>query len=402
MANEYSFSRPQAALLLHRLRDEPRRFLQIVAGPRQVGKTTLAKQVVEQTGLPCRIASADAPDMRGPHWIAEQWQQARQLIGGDIREALLVLDEVQKVPDWSSAVKWLWDEDTAGDLALKVVLTDSSPLLAARGLRESLAGRFEVLRLPHWNLREMRAAFGWTLEQFLFHGSYPGAVPLINEPDRWTSYIREGLVETSISRDVLLMQRVDKPALLHRLFDLGCTHPCQILSYNKMLGQLQDPGNTVTLAHYLELLSGAGLLAGLQQYSSAAIRQRASSPKLQVFNTALLSALAKRGDLAGGRADRAWWGWLTEAAVGAHLINQAAAGECEVFYWRHSPHEVDFVVRREPALAAIEVKSGRPRPAASGMHRFRELFRPTHTLWVGADGIDLEEFLSEPITRWLR
>lgn len=400
--SEYSFSRPQATLLLHRLQDEPRRFLQIVAGPRQVGKTTLARQVAERAGPPCRIASADAPDMRGPHWVAEQWQQARQLIGGDVREALLVLDEVQKVPDWSSAVKWLWDEDTASGLNLKVVLTDSSPLLVARGLRESLAGRFEMLRLPHWNLSEMRAAFGWTLEQFLFYGGYPGAVPLISEPDHWTSYIREGLVETSISRDVLLMQRVDKPALLHRLLDLGCTHPCQILSYNKMLGQLQDPGNTVTLAHYLELLSGAGLLAGLQQYSAAAVRQRASSPKLQVFNTALLSALAKRGDLTAGRADRAWWGWLTEAAVGAHLINQAAGGDCEVFYWRRSPHEVDFVVRRESALAAIEVKSERLRPAASGMHRFRELFRPTHMLWVGVDGIDVEEFLSEPIAHWLR
>ena len=400
--SEFAFTRPQAALLLGRLRDEPRRFLQIVAGPRQVGKTTLAKQVAERSGLPRRIASADAPDMRGPRWIAEQWQQARQLIGGDVREALLVLDEVQKVPDWSSAVKWLWDEDAAAGLGLKVVLTGSSPLLVARGLRESLAGRFEVLRLPHWSLSEMREAFGWTLEQFLFYGGYPSAVPLIDEPERWTSYVREGLVETSISRDVLLMQRVDKPALLHRLFDLGCIHSGQILSYNKMLGQLQDPGNTVTLAHYLELLSGAGLLAGLQQYSAATVRQRASSPKLQVFNTALLSARAKRGDLAAGRADRAWWGRLTEAAVGAHLVNQAAGGDCEVFYWRHSPHEVDFVVRREPALAAIEVKSGRPRPAGSGMQRFRERFRPTHSLWVGGDGIALEEFLSEPIARWLR
>ena len=402
MVSNFSFTRPYAALLLRRLRDEPRRFLQIVAGPRQVGKTTLAKQVAERVGLPCRIATADAPDMRGPHWIAEQWQQARQLLDGDTREALLVLDEVQKVPDWSSAVKWLWDEDTAADLGLKVVLTGSSPLLVARGLRESLAGRFEVLRLPHWSMREMREAFGWTLEQFLFHGGYPGAVPLIGEPERWSTYIREGLIETSISRDVLLMQRVDKPALLHRLFEQGCAHSCQILSYNKMLGQLQDRGNTVTLAHYLDLLTGAGLLAGLQQYSERTVRQRASSPKYQVFNTALMSALAKRGDLAAGRADRAWWGRLTEAAVGAHLVNQAARGDCELFYWRRSPHEVDFVARREPALAAIEVKSGRPRPAESGMQRFRELFRPTHTLWVGAGGIDLEEFLSEPITRWLR
>ena len=402
MVSNFSFTRPYADLLLRRLRDEPRRFLQIVAGPRQVGKTTLAKQVAERVGLPCRIATADAPDMRGPHWIAEQWQQARQLLDGDTREALLVLDEVQKVPDWSSAVKWLWDEDTAADLGLKVVLTGSSPLLVARGLRESLAGRFEVLRLPHWSMREMREAFGWTLEQFLFHGGYPGAVPLIEEPERWSTYIREGLIETSISRDVLLMQRVDKPALLHRLFEQGCAHSCQILSYNKMLGQLQDRGNTVTLAHYLDLLSGAGLLAGLQQYSERTVRQRASSPKYQVFNTALMSALAKRGDLAAGRADRAWWGRLTEAAVGAHLVNQAARGDCELFYWRRSPHEVDFVARREPALAAIEIKSGRPRPAESGMQRFRELFRPTHTLWVGAGGIDLEEFLSEPITHWLR
>lgn len=172
MMSKFAFTRPQAALL-RRLRDEPRRFLQIVAGLRQVGKTTSTKQMAERSGLPCRIASADAPDMRGPRWIAEQWQQARQLLGGDVRQALLVLDEAQKAPDWSSAVKWLWDEDTAGGLGLKVVLTGSSPLPVARGLRESLAGRFEALRLPHRKLGEMREAFGWTLEQFLFHGGYP-------------------------------------------------------------------------------------------------------------------------------------------------------------------------------------------------------------------------------------
>lgn len=250
------FSRPQAAVLARRLR-EPRRFLMAVVGPRQVGKTTLVQQVTESSGLKTRFASADEPTLRGMSWIEQQWDGAR-LTAEDAgrRGAVLVLDEIQKLSGWSESVKRLWDEDTRSRRRLKVILLGSAPLLIQHGLSESLAGRFETLRLPHWSLGEMREAFGWSLDQYVFHGGYPGAAPLIRDSHRWSRYVLDSLVETTIARDVLLLSRVDKPALLRRLFQLGCSYSGQILSYTKMLGQLQDAGNTTTLAHYLELLEG--------------------------------------------------------------------------------------------------------------------------------------------------
>jgi predicted AAA+ superfamily ATPase len=280
------YQRQQAATLAERLA-EPRRFLQVVAGPRQVGKTTLMQSVVEHAGLAHRFASADEPTLRGPVWIAQQWDAAR-LLAADTGKAgaVLVLDEIQKIPGWSETVKRLWDEDTRKKRSLRVVLLGSAPLLIAQGLTESLAGRFELLHLPHWSYAEMRAAFGWSLDQYLVYGGYPGAAPLIRQPRRWARYVADSLIETSIARDVLLLSRVDKPALLRRLFELACRYSGQILSYTKMLGQLQDAGNATTLAHYLDLLAGAGMVCGLQKYAGDVARQRGSSPKLQVFNTA--------------------------------------------------------------------------------------------------------------------
>jgi len=252
-----TYSRPQAGKLARRLA-ERRRFIQTVAGPRQAGKTTLVQQVIEGSGLAARYASADEPTLRGADWIGQQWEAAR-LAARDAgrRGAVLVLDEVQKIPGWSETVKRLWDEDTRAKRPLKVVLLGSAPLLVQRGLTESLAGRFELLHLPHWSFAEMQAAFGWSLDQYLFYGGYPGAAPLARDHARWVRYIMDALIETTISRDVLLLSRVDKPALLRRLFELGCRYSGQVLSYTKMLGQLQDAGNATTLAHYLDLLAGA-------------------------------------------------------------------------------------------------------------------------------------------------
>jgi uncharacterized protein len=301
-----AFVRPQAADLVRRL-GEPRRFLQVIAGARQVGKTTLVGQVVERTGLTNRYASADEPTLRGSEWIEVQWEAARLLArDSGKREALLVLDEVQQVSGWSETVKRLWDADTRARRPLKVVLLGSAPLLVQKGLTESLAGRFEILHLPHWSLSEMREAFGWTLDQYLFYGAYPGAAPLAGQQERWSRYIRDSLMETTISRDVLLLSRVDKPVLLRRLFDLGCAYSGQILSYTKMLGQLQDAGNATTLAHYLDLLAGAGMLIGLQKFAGGAVRRRASSPKLQVLNTALMSAQSGLS-ASEAREDREFW-----------------------------------------------------------------------------------------------
>jgi predicted AAA+ superfamily ATPase len=391
------YRRPQADLLAARLA-EPRRFLQVVTGPRQVGKSTLVEQVTGVLDLPVRYVSADEPTLRAGDWIAQQWEAARLEAGKT--GAVLVLDEIQKIPDWSETVKRLWDEDTRAKRPLKVVLLGSAPLLLAQGLTESLAGRFELLHVPHWSLAEMREAFGWSLEDYLYFGGYPGAAPLANDPPRWTRYVADSLIETSIARDVLLLSRVDKPALLRRLFELGCRYSGQILSYTKMLGQLQDAGNTTTLAHYLELLAGAGMLCGLQKYAGDAARSRGSSPKLQVLNTALMSALSGlTPDEA--RADREFRGRLVESAVGAHLANAAAGGVCKLYYWRESNQEVDFVVEAGRRLIAIEVKSGRAPQAHSGTAAFAKAFKVQRTLLVGGDGIAVEAFLEKPVAEWI-
>jgi predicted AAA+ superfamily ATPase len=396
-----TYHRPQARLLASRLA-EPRRFLHVVAGPRQVGKSTLVQQVVEASGVPHRIASADEPTLRGVEWVAQQWEAARLLAqDADKSGAVLVLDEIQKIPGWSETAKRLWDEDTRRRVPLKVVLLGSAPLLIARGLTESLAGRFELLHLPHWTFAEMRDAFGWSLDQYVFHGGYPGAAPLIGEPRRWARYVLDALVETSISRDVLLLTRVDKPALLRRLFELACRYSGQVLSYTKMLGPLQDAGNTTTLAHYLDLLAAAGMVTGLQKYAGDAARSRGSSPKLQVYNTALMTA-GSGLTLPEVRSEPELWGRLVESSVGAHLANAAAARECELFYWRERNQEVDFVVKSGRRLVAIEVKSGRAPQTHPGIAAFAAAFRPQRSLLIGADGIAVEEFLARPVSHWVQ
>ncbi|MBI2535868.1 MAG: ATP-binding protein [Gemmatimonadetes bacterium] len=312
---------------------------------------------------------------------------------------MLALDEIHKISGWSETVKRLWDEDTAHRTPLHVVLLGSAPLLVQRGLSESLAGRFEMLRLPHWSFAEMRGAFGFSVEQYCYFGGYPGAAPLAQDPERWRRYVLDALVETTISRDVLLLTRVDKPALLRRLFELACRYSGQVLSYTKMLGQLQDAGNATTLAHYLDLLTGAGMVTGLQKFAGQTARSRGSSPKLQVLNTALTTAQGRSFDEA--RRDREFWGRLVESAIGAHLANAAATGAFDLCYWRERNREVDFVVRSGRLITAIEVKSGRTRDALPGMAAFAEAFRPKRQLIVGADGIPVEEFLSRPVERWV-
>lgn len=387
------YRRLQAAELARRLA-EPRRHLQVVAGPRQVGKSTLVQQVTDGLDVPVRYASADEPTLRGADWIAQQWDAAR-LEGG-----VLVLDEIQKIPGWSETVKRLWDEDTRARRKLKVVLLGSAPLLVAQGLTESLAGRFELLHLPHWSFAEMRTAFGRSLEEYVYFGGYPGAAPLASDGVRWTRYIADSLIETSISRDVLLLTRVDKPALLRRLFELACRYSGQVLSYTKMLGQLQDAGNTTTLAHYLDLLAGAGMVRGLPKFAGDLARSRGSSPKLQVMNTALMTATSGLS-FEEARADREFWGRLVESAVGAHLANAAAAGECTLHYWRDRDREVDFVAQAGRRIIAIEVKSGRAPLAHPGTAAFAETFKVHRTLLVGGDGVELGDFLEQPVAHWV-
>jgi predicted AAA+ superfamily ATPase len=373
-----------------------------MSGPRQTGKTTLIRQAMESLNIPGHYASADEPTLQNRTWIEQQWEIGRLLTreAGNRIGALLVLDEIQKVAGWSETVKRLWDSDTVGKVPLKVALLGSAPLLIQRGLTESLAGRFEVIPVVHWSYPEMKDAFGFGTDQYVYFGGYPGAAELIDDRQRWSRYIIDSLIETTISRDVLLLTRVDKPALLRRLFHLGCIYSGQILSYQKMIGQLQDAGNTTTLAHYLELLSGAGMLTGLQKLAVQRVQQRASSPKLQVLNTALLSAQSNLSFDA-ARKDREFWGRLVESAVGAHLINSATEKGLEVFYWRERNKEIDFVLRRNNVLVAIEVKSGVSKGNLPGMEEFDRIFKPKRKLLVGGDGILLERFLSHPVEEWL-
>lgn len=394
-----AYRRPLLARVVERLA-EPRRFIQVLAGPRQAGKTTLALQALAAVDRPHHYASADSPSLQDRTWVEQAWRRAR-MIAEDGTGAVLVLDEVQKIERWADVVKARWDEDTRSGRSLHVVLLGSSPLLVHRGLTESLAGRFEVLRVPHWSYREMSQAFGWTLDEYLFFGGYPGAAPLTADEDRWRSYILESLVETTVGRDILLHAQVRKPALLRRLFDLACRYSGQILSYQKMLGQLQDAGNTTTLAHYLGLLEGAGMVAGIEKYAGEQVRRRASSPKLQVLNTALMSAVSGRS-FSDAMADSEYRGRLVESAVGAHLLARARLGGPTVYYWRDRGREVDFVVETGEGLAAIEVKSGRRPAARPGLDAFERAFGPAVRLRVGTGGLPVEEFLSEDPLRWIR
>ena len=389
------YKRQLNRLLLERL-TEPRRFMQVLAGPRQVGKTTSILQVLDDLHVPSHYASADAPTLQGATWIEQQWEIGRLKAGK--KRGVLVIDEVQKIPGWSNVVKMLWDDDSRHKRLLHVILLGSSPLLLQTGLTESLSGRFEIIHAGHWTYKECHAAFGWDLETYIYYGGYPGSAPLIRDRDRWARYIVDSLIETTISRDILLMTRVDKPALLRRLFQLGCLYSGQILSYQKMLGQLTDAGNTTTLAHYLELLSGAGLLTGLNKYSTQLIRQKGSSPKLHVMNTALMTAQAEM-TFEEAQINREFWGRLVESAVGAHLINSSIAQGFKVSYWRERGHEVDFVISRGKKVVAIEVKSSRSKGVLPGMERFTNVVSHCRKLLVGEGGIPLKDFFSsEPVS----
>ncbi len=335
-------------------------------------------------------------------WLVQQWTQARarakQLPEG--RCYVLAIDEIQKIPRWSEVVKGLWDVDRAEDLPLHIVLLGSSPWLMQKGLTESLAGRYEPIRLAHWSYEEMQSAFDFSLDEYIYFGGYPGSASLIREESRWRHYVRSALIQPNIEKDILQMTRVDKPALLKALFELGCgAYSGQIIAYDKLRGQLADAGNTTTLAHYLELLSLAGLLSGLSKFAMQAFRKRASSPKLNAHNTALISALAGY-TLAEAMGDRSYWGRLVESAIGAHLINTASDG-CEVQYWRESPHEVDFVLTNGRKILAIEVKSGAKYATPKGLEVFAGKFEAARTLIVGEGGIPLPEFLSRPADDWL-
>ena len=387
-------TRPIFQTIFNRI-NELRRFIQVLAGPRQVGKTTLVKQLIPKVNCPAIYASGDDPDWRGHAWIEQQWELARLQAKKGVT-TLLILDEVQKTPGWSEVVKRLWDEDTYGNVPIKVLLLGSAPLLMQQGLTESLAGRFEIIPIMHWSFAEMQSAFDWSLEQYIFFGGYPGSAPLIGDQERWSNYVVDSLITTTISKDILLLTTIKKPALLRMLFQLGCEFSGQILSYQKMLGQLHDAGNTATLAHYLKLLGDISMLIGLEKFSRGVVTQRASSPKLQVFNNALITAQSSRA-FHEAEMNRDYWGRLLESAIGAHLLNSAFGKKIEIFYWREKNSEVDFILQQDHKIIALEVKSGRNPTALPGINAFKKIFPTAKSLLIGAQGMKVEDFLRTPV-----
>jgi len=384
--------RAQKKTLNNRL-NEPRKFIQVILGPRQVGKTTMVLQVLQKLHVENQFYSADNVSNSNPNWIEQIWEASRlRMKTQELPEMVLVIDEIQKISNWSEVVKKQWDEDSRNNLNLKIVLLGSARLLIQDGLSESLAGRFEVIHMTHWSYGEMKEAFGFSIEQYIYFGSYPGAASLIEDELRWKNYVRNALIETTISKDILMLTRVDKPALLKRLFELGCLYSGQIIAFNKLLGDLQDAGNTTTLSHYIDLLSDSGLLGRIDKYAGTTMRQRASKPKFQVYNTALWSA--QQGySFNQLQMEPKIWGRLVESTVGAHLINAAMTESIDVYYWREKNEEVDFILKKDDELIALEVKSGK-NTSAKGISAFSKLYPTKKKLLVGGDGLTIEEFLS--------
>lgn len=377
--------------------ESPRKFIQVISGPRQIGKTTLIHQYCEQTKEPFHFVSADALGSTGHLWISQQWEIARLKIKSDgAGSVVLIIDEIQKIENWSESIKKEWDDDTRNKINIKVILLGSSRMLLQQGLSESLAGRFEVTYLGHWSFNEMNEAFGMSCTEYIIYGGYPGAAELIRDQNRWKSYVRESLIESSISRDILMLTRVDKPALMRNFFEIGANYSGQILSFNKILGQLQDAGNTTTLSHYLRLLDTAGLLGGIEKYSAQIMRKRASSPKFQVYNNAILSALSS-ANLETLPDEPAMWGRWVESAIGTHLINCQAKTSLKVFYWREGNEEVDFVIQYQGKIMGIEVKSNQSK-RLGGLMAFQKTHAIDKVLLVGDGGLAVESFLKmDPI-----
>lgn len=376
--------------------EEVRNKIQVISGPRQVGKSTLVKQVLKEISIDFTFISADNVEKNNVSWINEVWETARQRMKlKKTSEYLLVIDEVHKVNNWSEAVKKEWDADTFNDVNIKVVILGSSRLLIKDGLTESLAGRYELIHMSHWSFKEMNEAFGIDLEHYIFFGGYPGGVNFINNETRWRKYIKDGIIAPAIFHDILKTKQVYKPELMKQLFELGCTYSGEEIALTKLLGQLQDAGNITTLANYLSTLNESHLLCGLQKYANDNARKYNSVPKMLVYNTALLSSLYGLS-YSQVFTDPKMWGRWVESAVGAHLLNIADELDYKIYYWRERNEEVDFVLEYNRQCIAIEIKSGR-RITNTGESVFKGKFNPIHTFIVGSGGIPLEEFLSSDL-----
>jgi uncharacterized protein len=427
-----NYTRLEEAKLKSRL-SETVRLINILAGPRQVGKTTIVRDIIPPNSPKGFYVSVDEepntstmlvgqssneispPQKRDADWLRFYWQEARdrankwrahclEMSGQAKLDAktepyVFAIDEIQKIEQWSDVVKGLWDADRANNINMHVVLLGSAPLLMQKGLSESLAGRYEVIHVNHWGFTEMQQAFDFSLEQYIYFGGYPGSASFIGDESRWRNYVRESLIQPNIEKDILQMVRIKNPMLLKQLFELGCHYSGQELSLTKMISALNEAKHTETLADYLGLLAQAKLLAGLQKYAVQEVRKRNSAPKLNVFNTALMSAIQDYS-FAEAQADRSYWGRLVESSVGAHLLN-TCDGDTQVHYWRDGSDEVDFILTKGSKLTAIEVKSALKPVSAKGLKLFAQHYPSAKPILVGTGGISLAEFLSYSAEHWL-
>jgi predicted AAA+ superfamily ATPase len=332
--------------------------IQVLVGPRQVGKTTGVKQLLARYPYTTHYANADDILTTDRTWLLEQWQKA--LLSG--KKTLLVIDEIQKVPNWSETVKSLWDK---APKALRVIILGSSSLQLQKGLTESLAGRFELIRTHQWTYDELKHAFKYDLDRYLTYGGYPGAVGYENEFDRWYAYLKDSIIEAVVGKDILLNRKVGNPALFRQAFEILCRYPAQEISYTKLLGQLQDKGNTDLVKYYIELYSGAFLIHPLEKYSEKNYLSRVSSPKILVSCPALYTMHEGPQVL----ADLEKRGRIFEAAVGTQLLQLPG----NLYYWREKQKEVDFIYKYRGLLYAVEVKSGR-RKLSQGLNTFLDKF----------------------------
>jgi uncharacterized protein len=353
-------------------------YLQVILGPRQVGKTTGILEFLENSKRPSLYFTAD--DILSPSgsWIEALWQEA--LLKDS--KCLLAIDEIQKVHDWPSTVKKLWDKQKRSpSTKIQLILLGSSSLHIHEGLKESLTGRFQLIRAHHWDYTRSKKLASFDVQKFVRYGGYPGSYALLDRPAKWKSYLHDSIIETVIGKDILQIARVAKPALFRQAFKIIMSYPAQDISYTKLLGQLQDKGNTDLIKHYIELFEAAFLLESIYKFSGKAVLSRSSSPKLIPLCGALIDREVFETHSGYGRA--------VEAAVGACLIQNGF----KVEYWRDGQNEVDYIVKNEGILFAIEVKSGRLR-STKGMDAFRKLYPSARSVYVSE--ATLESFLTNP------
>ena len=337
--------------------------LQVLLGPRQVGKTTAVQQIAKTWLGPVVFASADLPFAPDQEWVTTQWQKARSYQNS---KTLLILDEIQKVHNWSSVVKVLIDEERKRQSGMRIVLLGSASWTIEAGLGDTLAGRFEITRAYHWTYQECVSAFGWDLRKFLRFGGYPVPAQFIDDPERWQRFILDSIVEPMLSKDILPLKQIAKPALFRQTFALAMSYPAQEIAIHKMLGQLQDRGNSTTIKNYLDMMASGYAIRILEKYSTRPLSKKSSSPKIIPLCSALIHAVVRLNLI---DEDKDWFGRIFENAIGAHLCKRFS----EVTYWREGNDEVDFVVVVDRYVIAIEVKSGR-RKSTAGLAKFQSKF----------------------------